>query len=37
MMVPGEEAEANDWKLRRFKTNIGKFEDSNSTYAIAHN
>lgn len=32
MMVPGEEAEANDWKLRRFKTNIGKFEDSNNGY-----
>lgn len=32
MMVPGEDADRDDWKLRRFKTNIGKFEDSNSGY-----
>lgn len=30
MMIPGEDAEKDDWALRNFKTNIGKFEDSNN-------
>ncbi len=32
MMIPDEDAEKNNWKLRRFKTNISKFEDSNNGY-----
>ena len=32
MMVPEEDAELDSWQLRRFKTNISKFEDSNSGY-----
>lgn len=32
IMIPPEDADANNWKLRRLKTNISKFEDSNSGY-----
>lgn len=31
-MVPGEDAEKDNWQLRRFKTNISKFEESNNGY-----
>ena len=32
MMVPPEDAERDNWQLRRFKTNISKFEESNNGY-----
>lgn len=32
MMVPEEDVEKDNWKLRAFKTNITKFEESNPGY-----